>query len=39
MGDGVEGVTAFLDYGRSQIVSGFAAMTTDAMHKVWERYQ
>jgi uncharacterized protein (TIGR04255 family) len=30
-----EGVVAFVDEGRSLIVNGFKAMTTDAMHREW----
>jgi uncharacterized protein (TIGR04255 family) len=37
LGDGLEGVLAFLDLGREWIVRGFAAITTPAMHKSWER--
>ena len=37
LGEGVEGVEAFLDLGREWVVRGFADVTTGAMHKVWRR--
>lgn len=39
LGDGVDGVLAFLDMGREWIVNGFVSLTTDAMHKVWGRQE
>jgi uncharacterized protein (TIGR04255 family) len=36
-GDGVDGVYRFFDRGRESIVRGFTSITTDGMHKFWER--
>jgi hypothetical protein len=37
MGDGLDGVTAFLDVGHAWIVKGFASITTARMHEMWRR--
>src|SRR5258706_382397 len=37
IGPGPVGVLGFLDLGHKWIVNGFADMTTEQMHKVWER--
>ena len=37
LGEGLEGVLAFLDLGREWIVRGFASLTTTEMHNVWGR--
>lgn len=37
LGQDVEGVMRFLDKSHEWIVRGFTALTTDRMHKVWER--
>jgi hypothetical protein len=37
LGDGVEGVMAFLDKGRVWIVNGFADITTRSAQKIWGR--
>jgi uncharacterized protein (TIGR04255 family) len=36
-GDGIEGVLAFADRAHEWIVRGFTAITTENMHRVWER--
>lgn len=36
-GDGLEGVSSFLDLGRSWIVRGFTSVTTPEMHQEWRR--
>ena len=33
--DNIDGVFAFLDFGRSHIVKTFEAITTEEMHKIW----
>lgn len=38
-GSGLDGILAFLDVGHEAIVRCFAAITTQAMHDRWERYQ
>jgi hypothetical protein len=35
LGDGFDGVARFMDVGRENIVRGFRALTTPAMHKEW----
>lgn len=35
----VAAVSAFFDLGREQIVRGFTALTTEQMHRMWERTQ
>ena len=35
--DGIEGAFAFFDMGREWIVRGFADLTTESMHRNWER--
>ena len=37
LGEDIEGVTRFLDKAHEWIVRGFTALTTDRMHKIWER--
>jgi len=37
LGDGLEGVMAFMDFGREKIVRAFTKMTTSEMHKLWRR--
>lgn len=37
VGEGIDGVTAFLDVGHVWIVKGFASITTERMHKIWRR--
>lgn len=37
MGDGLEGIMNFMDFGRSHIVKTFDEMTTLSMHKYWEK--
>lgn len=37
LGDGIEGVSTFLDIGRSWIVRGFASITSKEMHQHWRR--
>lgn len=37
LGDRSQGITDFLDLGREAIVRGFADLTTEAMHTVWQR--
>ncbi len=37
IGEGIDGVMAFLDLGRRYIVKGFASLTTEAMHRKWRR--
>lgn len=37
-GEGTEGVLSFLNIGREWIVRGFTSITTQDMHKFWERY-
>lgn len=39
LGDGTEGIVAFLDRGREWVVRGFEAITTDTMHREWGRTQ
>lgn len=34
---GIDGVLHFIDIGREWVVRGFASITTDKMHKIWER--
>jgi uncharacterized protein (TIGR04255 family) len=38
-GSGIDGVMAFMDLGHETIVRSFAELTTNEMHKVWERIQ
>lgn len=38
LGEDTHGVLSFLDEGRAAIVRAFAAITSSAMHEVWERY-
>lgn len=37
LGDGIEGILAFLDLGHDWIVNGFASITTRGMHERWGR--
>lgn len=37
VGEGLEGVLAFMNTGREWIVRGFASVTTPEMHSLWER--
>ena len=36
-GGGIDGVLRFMDIGREWVVRGFAAVTTEQMHKTWGR--
>jgi uncharacterized protein (TIGR04255 family) len=37
LGGGIEGALAFFNTGREWIVRGFTSLTTESMHKIWER--
>jgi len=37
IGKGLDGVQKFMDLGREWVVKGFTSITTDPMHKIWER--
>jgi uncharacterized protein (TIGR04255 family) len=39
IGEGLEGVSRFLELGHRVIVNGFTEITTPSMHKVWRRLQ
>jgi len=39
LGEGIDGVSNFLDLGHEWIVRGFADTTTDEMYRVWRRTQ
>jgi len=37
LGEGVEGILKFMDFGREKIVRAFSDITTEKMHVLWGR--